>query len=104
VVYKSGVQPLTQYERHLIILNSEKFGQVLFIPVGAMLVGKIVETYQPDKFYKKSDEIGYFAFGGSSIVMLFKNGSIIPNEIFIQNSLHDHETQVSLGQAIANKS
>jgi phosphatidylserine decarboxylase len=85
-------------------LNSEKFGQVLFVPVGAMLVGKIVETYQPDKFYKKSDEIGYFAFGGSSIVMIFKKGSILPIENFIQNSLHDHETRVSMGQCIANKS
>ncbi len=97
VVYKSGVQPLTQNERHLIVLNSEKFGKVLFVPVGAMLVGKIVETYDPKKFQRKGDELGYFAFGGSSIVMIFKNGVIIPSETFIQNSLHDRESEVRMG-------
>lgn len=97
VVYKSGVQPLTKNERHLIVLDSEKFGKVLFIPVGAMLVGKVVETYDPEDFHKKGDEVGYFAFGGSSIVMIFKNGVVTPDETFIQNSLHDRESEVRMG-------
>ena len=97
VVYKSGIQPLTENERHLIILDSEKFGKVLFVPVGAMLVGKVVETYDPEKFHKKGDEAGYFAFGGSSIVMIFKKGVVTPDETFIQNSLHDRETEVRMG-------
>lgn len=100
IVYKSGVQPLTENERHLIILDSEKFGKVLFVPVGAMLVGKITETYDSEKFHKKGDEIGYFAFGGSSIVMIFKKGVITPDENFIQNSLHDRETAVRMGHRI----
>lgn len=101
VVYKSGVQPLTENERHLIILNSEKFGKVLFVPVGAMLVGKVVETYDSEKFHKKGDEAGYFAFGGSSIVMIFKNGVVTPGDTFIQNSLQNQETEIKMGQVTA---
>ena len=100
IVYKSGVQPLTENERHLIILDSEKFGKVLFVPVGAMLVGKVVETYDPEKFHKKGDEIGYFAFGGSSIVMIFKKGVVTSDETFSQNSLHDRETEVRMGHRV----
>ncbi len=100
VVYKSGIQPLTENERHLIVLDSEKFGKVLFVPVGAMLVGKVVETYDPKKFNKKGDEVGFFAFGGSSIVMVFKKGAVIPDETFIQNSLHDRESAVRMGHKI----
>lgn len=100
VVYKSGIQPLTENERHLIVLDSKKFGKVIFVPVGAILVGKIVETYDPEKFNKKGDEVGYFAFGGSSIVMIFKKGAMIPDETFIQNSLHERETAVRMGHKI----
>jgi phosphatidylserine decarboxylase len=101
IVYESGVQPLTENERHLIILDSEKFGRVLFVPVGAMLVGKVIETYDPNEYHKKGDEVGYFAFGGSSIVMLFQKGVITPSETFIQNSLHDRETSIKIGQVVA---
>lgn len=101
VVYKSGVQPLTENERHLIILNSEKFGKVLFVSVGAMLVGKVVETYDSTKFHKKGDEVGYFAFGGSSIVMIFQKGVVAPDGVFSQNSLQNQETVVKMGQIVA---
>lgn len=100
-VYKSGIQPLTENERHLIKLNSEIFGQVLCVPVGAMFVGKIHATFQPNEEYKKGTEMGYFAFGASSLVMIFKPSLIKINETILQSSANNIETQVKMGQAVA---
>ena len=49
IVYKSGVQPLYENERQLMILNSDLFGEVPFVSVGAMFVGKIVQAYDKSR-------------------------------------------------------
>lgn len=100
IVYKSGVQPLYENERQLIMLNSDLFGDVAFVSVGAMFVGKIVQTYEPNKNYKKGDEIGYFEFGGSSLVMLFEKDKIKIKQLFLNNSAQGYETEVKMGQII----
>lgn len=100
LVYKAGLQPLTENERVLIKLNTQNFGQVLFIPVGAMFVGKIVSTFTPDNFYKKGQELGYFKFGGSTIVLLFEKDKIKIQNKFLENSKKGFETQVKFGQII----
>jgi phosphatidylserine decarboxylase len=100
LVYNAGYQPLLSNERHIIKLHTEKFDTVLMIPVGAMLVGKIVETYVPQKCVVKGDEAGYFAFGGSTIVLLFKQKIIMPDALFLENSLRGCETVVKMGQAV----
>jgi phosphatidylserine decarboxylase len=100
IVYKAGFQPLTENERHVIVLQSHMCGDVVFVSVGAMCVGKIIETCVADRNYKKGDECGYFAFGGSSIVLLFKKGVVKPKEIFVTHSREGYETQVMMGQAV----
>lgn len=100
LVYASGVQPLTENQRHLVQLETEQFGTILMSIVGALLVGRIVETYAPETAYKKGDEMGYFEFGGSTVTLLFKAGTIKPIEKIVQNSLQGVETAVRLGQAI----
>lgn len=100
LVYKAGYQPLLSNERHIIPLHTKEFDTVLMIPVGAMLVGKIVETYTPQQPVNKGDEAGYFAFGGSTVVLLFKPGIIKPKEQFLQNSNNGFETVVKMGETI----
>lgn len=65
---KQNIHIFTQNKRVITDLGSS-----LFIEVGATNVGSIHQTFTPGQFYKKGDEKGYFSFGGSSIVMLFKN-------------------------------
>ena len=100
IVYKSGIQPLTENERQIIILKNDVFGEIVVVLVGAMFVGKIVQTYLPDKNYKKGEEIGYFEFGGSSIVVLVKKDALKIKENFIKNSQEGFETEVKMGQSI----
>lgn len=100
IAFLQGIQPLITNERHLITLETQQFGTILMIPVGAMMVGAIHYTYTPGKKYAKGDEAGYFEFGGSTVVLLFKEGTITPKSDFIKNSLQGFETAVTMGEMI----
>ena len=45
--------------------------------------------------------MGYFQFGGSTLVLLFKKDSIIPNKQIVENSLNGYETAVKTRETIA---
>lgn len=99
-VYKQGIQVLTKNERHSILLRSESFGLMLMIAVGALCVGKIVETYLPNEPVFKGDEAGYFMFGGSTITLIVPPLTIIFDNEFIEHSKQGFETAVKMGQRI----
>jgi phosphatidylserine decarboxylase len=103
LVFMSGGLPLHENERQISILKTKEFGDLAFVTVGAMMVGKIIQTFLPDKEYKKGDEMGYFSFGGSSIVILIESGKIIVDQNFIDNSKKNIETSVKMGQRIGAK-
>lgn len=101
VVYKAGIQPLTTNERQLIKLETDRFSTVIMVPVGALCVGKIVETYTPNQPYKKGDEAGYFEFGGSTVALLFKKDMVRLNPYFVQQAEAGKEVPVRVGQVVA---
>lgn len=100
-VYSCGIQPLTVNERHLTLFKTAWAGTVALIPVGALFVGAITETYTPNKFYNKGDEMAYFSFGGSTIVVLFKKDTITVSQEILERSAQGKETPVKMGQSIA---
>ncbi len=63
----------TKNSREYALLETESFGKVVQMEVGALLVGKI-RNYQDVTAFQKGDEKGYFEYGGSSIVLLFQQG------------------------------
>lgn len=83
--------------REVTYLNCENLGDVCYIEVGALMVGKIVNE-KKDKFIK-GEEKGHFEFGGSTIIMLI-NKDISINEKILENSNKDIETIVKLGENI----
>ena len=86
--------------REVSILNTENFGQIAQIEVGALLVGKI-NNHNKQEFCKY-DEKGYFEFGGSTIVILI-NEKIKIDEDIVKANNKGYETKVSLGEQIAIK-
>lgn len=103
-IFKQGEDPLGENTRNILVLKSEEFCDPLFIIVGAMGVGKIIETYKPETFYKKGDDMGYFKFGASTVCLLFRKGVITAaNEKLITNSQNHIETAVKQGERIAIK-
>ncbi len=86
--------------REYTVLNTNNFGKVIQVEVGAMGVGRIVNHHEVHT-YKKGEEKGYFEFGGSTIVLLVKKNTIIIDDDILENSNEGIETIVKYGEGIA---
>ncbi|MCB0844594.1 MAG: phosphatidylserine decarboxylase, partial [Bacteroidetes bacterium] len=56
--------------------------------------------YEPDSEINKGDEMGYFAFGGSSMVILIEKGKIEIDEDLLRNTRNGMETSIRMGERI----
>lgn len=83
--------------REVTFLDCDNLGDVCYIEVGALMVGKIVN--EPKKIFKKGEEKGHFEFGGSTVILLI-NKDLKINDKILQNSKKDIETIVKLGECI----
>ncbi|KAF9930939.1 hypothetical protein FBU30_011048 [Linnemannia zychae] len=77
----------------------------LFVSVGALLVGSIVLTgaKSAGTRVEKGDELGYFAYGGSTCILLFQPGSVQFDEDLVATSLKGLETLVRVGERIGER-
>ena len=89
-------------KREICRLETKGKGDILLIPVGATMVGSIRSTYEPGAPIEKGDEMGYFAFGGSTIVLLFDSGSFQLDNDLITNTKNQLETSIKMGEKIAS--
>lgn len=85
--------------REYTILNTDNFDKVIEVEIGALMIGRIKNNHQ-EYTYKKGEEKGYFEFGGSTIVLLFKKGVINLDKDIIENSKEEIETIVKYGEGI----
>ena len=67
--------------------------------VGALLVGKIV-NHPVEKQVRRGMEKGYFQFGGSTIIILVKEGQLQVDADILENSRQNYETIVKYGEII----
>lgn len=91
-----------QNSREYTTLNTDNFGDVTQIEVGAMLVGKIKNHHQSYEFMK-GEEKGMFLYGGSTIVILVEKDRVNFLEDFFKNTNEQIETPVVMGQIIGTK-
>lgn len=88
-------------QREYSIVETKNFGKVIQMEVGALMVGKIVN--HDKKKFKRGEEKGYFLFGGSTIVVLFKENAVKIDEDILKNSKRGIETRVKFGETIGKK-
>ncbi|KAL8278896.1 hypothetical protein RQP46_008767 [Phenoliferia psychrophenolica] len=84
-------------------ITSPVFGETMHIWVGAMMVGSICMTMNEGDTVKRGDEAGYFAFGGSTILLLFKPKTVVFDPDLVLNSSNSVETLVRMGSRIGCK-
>ncbi|MCR5727823.1 MAG: phosphatidylserine decarboxylase [Lachnospiraceae bacterium] len=85
--------------RAYTIIDSDHFGRLIQMEVGAMGVGRIVNHKESD-FVNKGEEKGYFEFGGSTICLFVTKDGARPDEDIIKNTEEGCETLVKLGEHI----
>ena len=100
VAINSTVDVYSTNHRLVTLIDNPRFGKVAFIAVGATLVGSIQMTIKPGDKLKKGDEVGYFAFGGSTVLLLFPPSSITFDADLLVNSAKPLETLVKMGNHI----
>jgi len=97
---KQNIHIFTENKRTLCLLETEKFGKVAYIEVGATFVGSINQTYQAYSTVKKGDEKGFFAFGGSSLILLFEPNMLILDKDLVEAGFQQVETRCLMGQSL----
>ncbi|MCA2959128.1 MAG: phosphatidylserine decarboxylase [Silvanigrellales bacterium] len=87
-------------KRTLCEIESDEFGKVLMMEVGALFVGSIVQTYRAGMHVQKGDEKGYFKFGGSTSILFFEKGAMRFDDDLVANASKGLETYVKMGEHI----
>lgn len=85
--------------REYSLLKTEKFGTILMMEVGALLVGKI-ENHHEEGRVKRGEEKGNFAFGGSTIILLTQKDKVKVDQDILKNTECAYETLVKMGERI----
>ncbi|NND82898.1 MAG: phosphatidylserine decarboxylase [Gammaproteobacteria bacterium] len=88
-------------ERRASILETQHFGKLVYIEVGAAMVGKIVQSHNESTPHKQGDEKGYFLFGGSTVILLGEPGKWRPSQDILKYTQAGIETYLHLGDAVA---
>lgn len=92
---RSALDVYGENVRVVIPIDSEVHGRVMVICVGAMMVGSTVITRKEGEHVKRAEELGYFKFGGSTILLLFEPGKMRFDDDLTDNSSTALETLVS---------
>ncbi|KAG9071245.1 hypothetical protein KI688_008791 [Linnemannia hyalina] len=97
---RSQLDVYGENKRMVSTIQSPEFGTVAYVAIGAMMVGSIVLTTKAGQAVERMDEHGYFAFGGSTIVVLFEPGAIVFDEDLVRSSKEQIEMLVKVGMRI----
>lgn len=88
--------------REFCRIQTEQFGEIIQMEVGAMMVGRIC-NYHSVKKVVKGEEKGKFEFGGSTVVLLLPKDSVEIDEDLLENTKGGYETIVKMGERIGIK-
>lgn len=89
----------TQNCREVTVLDTQRFGPVTQVEVGAMLVGKIHNHHGAGPIFR-GQEKGMFLYGGSTVILLVEKGRVALSPALLEASARGEETPVKMGQPI----
>ncbi|CDO96094.1 unnamed protein product [Kluyveromyces dobzhanskii CBS 2104] len=90
--------------RCIVPITSAEFGTILYIAVGAMMVGSIILTCEEGDVIESGQEMGYFKFGGSTIIVLVPHQKVVFDMDLIKNSDEMVETLLKVGMSVGHVS
>ena len=99
---RSALDVYGENVRYVVPIDSTNHGRVMVICVGAMMVGSTVITRKAGERVQRAEELGYFKFGGSTLLLLFEPGVIQFDDDMINNSNTALETLIRVGMSIGH--
>ena len=99
-----NVPVFVQNSREYQVIRTERFGTMVQMEIGALLVGKIKNDgrYLKSGSVQAGKEKGYFEFGGSTIVLLLQKDAVRVNTSLRDRKSVGGEIKVRMGEAIAH--
>lgn len=85
--------------REYVAIQTEHFGKVIQMEVGALFVGRI-HNHQYEQQCIQGKEKGYFEFGGSTIVLLLEKDQILLDPYYLKEQDSNKEIDVHLGDVL----
>ncbi|GAA98930.1 hypothetical protein E5Q_05618 [Mixia osmundae IAM 14324] len=106
---KEKFDVFTANRRDVVVLDTKSADgsstfPIAFVAVGAMLVGAIRWSAKEGEQVKKGEELGWFQYGGSTVIAVFPSGSMKFDDDLVKNSEDSVETEASSAEQIANRS
>lgn len=86
--------------REYCMIRSPKFGDVIQMEVGALMVGKITNDVISKCRVSKGEEKGFFEFGGSTVILLVEKDKVRVCNDFLENTREGFETVVKQGDVL----
>lgn len=86
--------------REYCLIRTARFGTVVQMEVGALLVGRICNYSRHEQAVRRGEEKGRFEFGGSTVVVLVEPDKVVPDPDLLKNSQEGWETAVRYGERI----
>lgn len=83
------------------LIQGKNFGNYIYMEVGAMMVGKIVNNNK--KQFKKGDEKGYFKLGASTVVILVEKDRVKIDKDILENSKEGIASKVDYLEIVGQK-
>lgn len=99
---RSALDVYGENVRVICPIDSVTHGRVMVICVGAMMVGSTVITRKKGDQVKRAEELGYFKFGGSTLLVLFEPGQMKYDDDLVDNSNSALETLIRVGMSIGH--
>lgn len=89
--------------RMVTVLESDHFGRVGMVEVGALTVGSIQQRFRPGARVVKGEAKGFFELGGSTVVLLFGPGAIALDPELCDLTARDVESFVRMGRPLGTR-
>jgi phosphatidylserine decarboxylase len=97
IALRQNIHIFTENKRAVTQIQSDRFGLVAMLEIGATCVGSFEYTFTPGEHLAKGAEKGFFKFGGSSTITLFEPGRIQLAEDLLNNSQRGVELYARMG-------
>ena len=99
IALKKRIEIFCLNKRNYCEIKTQNFDNIIMSEVGATMVGSMVYTFNNYNI-EKGQERGYFKFGGSTVVLFFKNNQITIDKDLLLNTKNKLETEVKMGERI----
>ena len=99
----SALPVFTRNCREYTLMDTQHFGRLAQIEVGAMLVGRVENYKGAGAGFRRGEEKGRFLYGGSTVVLLAEKDRVKLDEELFENTDNGLETPVKLGEVLGHR-